>query len=145
LISINVKVGEGNPMPYRIIFAIAAATTLGMAYVTSGALAFRGGSHASGIHAGAAGGARAARVSALPITVPSIAVPSTAVPSTAVPSTAVLSIAVPPHIAVTVPASPRVSVREQRVPQRPVQQRQARITTLLAAILRTRPVSKKPS
>ena len=51
-------------MPYRTIVIIAAATILGIAGVTSDALAFRGGSHAGGIHAGGAGGARGARVGA---------------------------------------------------------------------------------
>jgi hypothetical protein len=50
-------------MPYRTILAITAATILGMAGVTSDALA-RGGTRASGIHAGATGGARGARVGA---------------------------------------------------------------------------------
>jgi hypothetical protein len=51
-------------MPYRTIFAITAVTILGMAGVTSDALAFRGGSHVGGIHAGAAGRARGAHVGA---------------------------------------------------------------------------------
>jgi hypothetical protein len=100
-------------MPYRTIFAITAAAILGVACVTSDALAFRRGSH------GAAGGA----VAALPITVASIAL---------------LSIAVPPmaHIAVTAPASPRVSVRQHRGPQgrcsRPVLQLCLRLSSVPA-------------
>jgi hypothetical protein len=44
-------------------------------------------------------------------------------------------------VRIAVPASPRVSVREQWV-QRPVQQRQASTTILLAALLRIRPANR---
>jgi ABC-type transport system involved in cytochrome bd biosynthesis fused ATPase/permease subunit len=83
----------------------------------------------------------------LEVSMPPVCVAVVSVASITVASIAVESIAAEcmAHIAVGVLASPRVSARQQWAPQRSVQQRQARTTTLLAAIIRTRPATREAS